>query len=1347
MVELSANTKYSVLTSFRNRFSLIVAINTGIKGGDSVIDIFDSTGDKVRPGEFRQVDNLITLTYTGEDILSIPFAHYRFFTIQWKSGIIKRIRLLVQGEENSLDNHIPISIPLSDLNINTEGFDFSGGVSYKWKSTYNSQGINSILSGQNFTYSRINSILDPYDVFYNGESIIPTGSIIDLDNGGGSKSLADSSVYSDERKTFNAIPAEDSRDFQIFETIQINLNEDRDLERIDNAFQTLDTKPKESFASFVSNLTKGNLPYAFSSSVVIAQNIPSAAMMFPTYSVCLDVNSSSYYGTTGIDCYGTSIPSANLPGGSQSGSNFVQILDGNCCTGCSLDVTVTATDTTASGVNNGTVTINMENPPGTLSGSPWTAVDKSNYTITIVDSTGATITQQNPPAGNTSTPITCVTNITGGTEHEITVSSANNVIAKGMKVVGSNIPSNAFVGGIIGGSAGAVTKFRLVDNVGTYLPAVSAGTLNLYFSAGSIHVFGGLAANLGTATYDIVVTDSDGCIESRSVKVRELIIPILGCMTSSSLNYNASATTDDNSCLSCNSNGELEEASGAISSLLALTSALAIPTTGAAATDGSVYMSFIFNTSVIPYLDLDGTQSYTMKLYELTVPGDFTTAGSVLQTAAGLDVDGINPTNTFTGLSYGYYAVTVQLVDSTGGTQNIEECLTTAYISVQTPVCTNTLATNYNTSLPQALIISDSTLCTFPVVPDCCTLSNITVVGENTCSPSLEASIICSTTPTTLSGIWQLDGVDITGSYFNAGPVNQLTIYFPSFLVIVSGTYTLNIVSSYTSAPDCPLTTSTFVNASVCGCTDATALNYDPLAVLDNNTCTYPTYVCNPNQYGSGGGGCIQMQNGSGWPTLAQCNTNCTPPIISGCTDPDATNYNPAATLDDGSCTYEACLDSAASNYQHDCLGVSRPNATINNPGCCNYPCSVPPALRSAETYSATGGCTTPNSDGKFASSLMLNNGAPTFTVQYTHASSGNTLYIDPVTYSLLPTQVGNSAYTETTNFWEGITPGSYYAIYTDSFGCTAQHAFTIGSQATDLGCTDPGADNYDPIATCDDGSCFYCGCMDGSAWNYNPNASCDDGSCAYTVLDSPCIPKDIYKRISEAENCLSVKGTRYLSKLKTGLSDDCSIMNNWKLILVTYLLKKTELTCLYNCSDGSTPALNSTQAGTSCHALWAAGGPMTGANYAGQAFTSQIGSEGTTITNPASFFSGNSQSPQLCFGDVIKMPSGLIWMFTGPAKQGGRQCGPMDPSMNPETSGGGPLGSFWRLCEDSTSTITITDSTNYLDNFINFVNNFCKDCKIANTTSSTQLKTDRTYTSTNTLDVTQGGISFNINK
>jgi hypothetical protein len=60
-------------------------------------------------------------------------------------------------------------------------------------------------------------------------------------------------------------------------------------------------------------------------------------------------------------------------------------------------------------------------------------------------------------------------------------------------------------------------------------------------------------------------------------------------------------------------------------------------------------------------------------------------------------------------------------------------------------------------------------------------------------------------------------------------------------------------------------------------------------------------------------------------------------------------------------------------------------------------------------------------------------------------------------------------------------------------------------AHAEGLGCTDPSADNYDPLATEDDGSCSYpppdaFGCMDPGALNYDPGANVDDGSCNYDV-------------------------------------------------------------------------------------------------------------------------------------------------------------------------------------------------------------------------------------------------------
>ena len=48
--------------------------------------------------------------------------------------------------------------------------------------------------------------------------------------------------------------------------------------------------------------------------------------------------------------------------------------------------------------------------------------------------------------------------------------------------------------------------------------------------------------------------------------------------------------------------------------------------------------------------------------------------------------------------------------------------------------------------------------------------------------------------------------------------------------------------------------------------------------------------------------------------------------------------------------------------------------------------------------------------------------------------------------------------------------------------------AFVIGNPPE--GCTDSEADNYDPNAVFDDGSCVYSGCTDPNAQNYDPNLS-----------------------------------------------------------------------------------------------------------------------------------------------------------------------------------------------------------------------------------------------------------------
>ena len=77
-----------------------------------------------------------------------------------------------------------------------------------------------------------------------------------------------------------------------------------------------------------------------------------------------------------------------------------------------------------------------------------------------------------------------------------------------------------------------------------------------------------------------------------------------------------------------------------------------------------------------------------------------------------------------------------------------------------------------------------------------------------------------------------------------------------------------------------------------------------------------------------------------------------------------------------------------------------------------------------------------------------------------------------------------------------------------DTLACNYNPLATCddGTCLTIYGCLDTLACNYNPLATCDDGTCLTIyGCLDSLACNYNPLATCDDGTCLtiYGCLDS----------------------------------------------------------------------------------------------------------------------------------------------------------------------------------------------------------------------------------------------------
>ena len=94
-----------------------------------------------------------------------------------------------------------------------------------------------------------------------------------------------------------------------------------------------------------------------------------------------------------------------------------------------------------------------------------------------------------------------------------------------------------------------------------------------------------------------------------------------------------------------------------------------------------------------------------------------------------------------------------------------------------------------------------------------------------------------------------------------------------------------------------------------------------------------------------------------------------------------------------------------------------------------------------------------------------------------------------------------------TTDEWVGNSLTGYelnrVMVFTDACG----NSTTIEQNITAVyatGCTYMDAENYDPAAIIDDGSCEYTGCTDMASANYNPIATIDDGSCVIVGCMDP---------------------------------------------------------------------------------------------------------------------------------------------------------------------------------------------------------------------------------------------------
>jgi hypothetical protein len=219
------------------------------------------------------------------------------------------------------------------------------------------------------------------------------------------------------------------------------------------------------------------------------------------------------------------------------------------------------------------------------------------------------------------------------------------------------------------------------------------------------------------------------------------------------------------------------------------------------------------------------------------------------------------------------------------------------------------------------------------------------------------------------------------------------------------------------------------------GCTDINACNYDPVAMADNGSCSYP-----------------------------------------GCTNPDACNYDASACLDDGSCNEGGCTDVLAQNYD--------PTATCDNGSCCYNFYTTFQIDHITPEYGLGA-----NAYYELVDLSDVNNILYTGLLTGTHTTFSACLGIG--CHLLVIKNV--AGYHQFEIAASGIDDTQVAQLqYETSLG-----QFFRFSTGNPMGCNDPLASNYVPNAGCLI-PCIYPDCTDPLACNYNYMATEEDGSCVY---------------------------------------------------------------------------------------------------------------------------------------------------------------------------------------------------------------------------------------------------------
>ena len=236
---------------------------------------------------------------------------------------------------------------------------------------------------------------------------------------------------------------------------------------------------------------------------------------------------------------------------------------------------------------------------------------------------------------------------------------------------------------------------------------------------------------------------------------------------------------------------------------------------------------------------------------------------------------------------------------------------------------------------------------------------------------------------------------------------------------------------------------------------------------------------------------------------------------IFGCMDMSAINYNPDATVDDGSCDFEifGCMDMSAINYN--------PNATVDNGSCIFdiFGCTDPLALNhNPDATDDDGSCEYNHSECIFPSRIFGNTGV-NMTIFLTSGVVNNLPISSDFPYLVALSPSGliiGSASLSSDNLVGG---QQSLAIWGDDTSTPNTDIALAGEEIffqlvdgtllydVDISFAGPNSYTINQLPAIGVTHNFVCsqetvvdifGCMDMSAINYNPNATVDDGSCDF---------------------------------------------------------------------------------------------------------------------------------------------------------------------------------------------------------------------------------------------------------